>query len=298
MALWADGGDAGDPAPGALARVPAGARTGGPAGPDPVRSRDRPGQRTSPRVVHDAADHGISAGALADRAPGPALPLLPDRVLAPLRLGRDACRTSAPPARRRSPGSTCRAGHRDRIRAPHCRLAHLPPAPDWPSGRHFISSTTIRISEFLGAALQSPAPAGGVSAVRPGVFGPRPCVEWLSHDASRSLRFPARLCRAPGRFPAFALLALGLAAPPALAQTPVPEVRGRVVAGETKTPLPGVTVTVEERGTVRGHRRERGLRRSPSRRRASCTCGPVRPGSCRSGRRCPGSAAPARSRSS
>ena len=62
--------------------------------------------------------------------------------------------------------------------------------------------------------------------------------------------YPARLCRAPGRFPALVLLALDLAALPALAQTPAPEVRGRVVAGETRTPLPGVTITVEEGGSV------------------------------------------------
>jgi iron complex outermembrane recepter protein len=60
----------------------------------------------------------------------------------------------------------------------------------------------------------------------------------------------ARLGRAFGRLSALTLLALGLSTLPALTQTPAPEVRGRVVAGETKTPLPGVTVTVEESGTV------------------------------------------------
>ena len=46
------------------------------------------------------------------------------------------------------------------------------------------------------------------------------------------------------------LLLVGLAGLPAAAQPPAAEVRGRVVAGETKTPLPGVTVTLEEVGTV------------------------------------------------
>ncbi|WP_396625118.1 TonB-dependent receptor [Luteitalea sp.] len=41
---------------------------------------------------------------------------------------------------------------------------------------------------------------------------------------------------------------LGVA--PALAQPGAAQLRGRVVAGETKTPLPGVTITVEERGTT------------------------------------------------
>jgi iron complex outermembrane receptor protein len=59
-----------------------------------------------------------------------------------------------------------------------------------------------------------------------------------------------RCRRLIGRMGVTAVLSAGLFAAPALAQSPTPEIRGRVVAGETRTPLPGVTVTVEERGTV------------------------------------------------
>jgi iron complex outermembrane receptor protein len=60
----------------------------------------------------------------------------------------------------------------------------------------------------------------------------------------------ARLGRVSCRVSIPAVLALALSAVPTLAQSPSADVRGRVVAGETKTPLPGVTVTVEEGGTV------------------------------------------------
>ena len=97
-------------------------------------------------LVHDAADHGLSGGALPDRAPD--RHCLFCQTASSLRFGWvETPGTSAPPARRRSPGSTCRAGPRVRIRARLCRPAHRPPTPDRPSGRHFISSTTKK-SEF------------------------------------------------------------------------------------------------------------------------------------------------------
>jgi iron complex outermembrane receptor protein len=50
------------------------------------------------------------------------------------------------------------------------------------------------------------------------------------------------------------MLLLGLSAPPGFAQPAAsgasPELQGRVVAGETKTPLPGVTVTIEGQSSV------------------------------------------------
>jgi iron complex outermembrane receptor protein len=52
----------------------------------------------------------------------------------------------------------------------------------------------------------------------------------------------------------FLLLIVGLRAPEGLAQSTspaaTPDLQGRVVAGETKTPLPGVTVTIEGRSAV------------------------------------------------
>ena len=65
---------------------------------------------------------------------------------------------------------------------------------------------------------------------------------WVTPRGSRFFDRPAVL---------FSLILLTTPAP-ARAQAPAPsaELRGRVVAGETKTPLPGVTVTLEERAIV------------------------------------------------
>lgn len=62
---------------------------------------------------------------------------------------------------------------------------------------------------------------------------------------------PALGRRACGRAAAVLCL-VALTATSSLAQPAAggPQVRGRVVAGETRTPLPGVTVTLEERGTM------------------------------------------------
>lgn len=68
----------------------------------------------------------------------------------------------------------------------------------------------------------------------------------MMHPGAFNAAPPAPLA---GRLSLAALLAVILSCMPALAQGPVSEVRGRIVAGETKTPLPGVTVTLEERGT-------------------------------------------------
>lgn len=59
----------------------------------------------------------------------------------------------------------------------------------------------------------------------------------------------ARRSLAPGSLALLTLLATSAGSLPVAAQTPAPDLRGRVVAGETRTPLPGVTVTLEERGT-------------------------------------------------
>lgn len=89
VALWCDGGTLGDPLPGALARAPAGVRTGRSHELDHLRPRGRWGrpcrgadpQRGRPRHRrwHAPGQHSRTT-----------LPVLPDCVLAPVRLGRDA----------------------------------------------------------------------------------------------------------------------------------------------------------------------------------------------------------------
>ena len=59
-----------------------------------------------------------------------------------------------------------------------------------------------------------------------------------------------------------------------------PEVRGRVVAGETRTPLPGVTITIEERATV-AVTDENGAFVIAAPAKRPFTSGRPRPGSCR-----------------
>ena len=62
--------------------------------------------------------------------------------------------------------------------------------------------------------------------------------------------FAAVKSRTPRVLTALVAVLLGVAVLPVSAQSPAPELRGRVVAGETRTPLPGVTITVEESRTV------------------------------------------------
>ena len=67
---------------------------------------------------------------------------------------------------------------------------------------------------------------------------------------SSGLSVATRISRVLGRLSSSTIVVIVAASHLASAQAPAPEIRGHVFAGETRTPLPGVTVTVEERGTV------------------------------------------------